>query len=153
MFNFKNEEKEYQKKSATKNIILTKLEEMHKARVKEVEASDAFIEFDEVLRETDPEAARLYALEQELKTALSNLVEQDTKNQFEDFFQDSIKYNPISNRLVGYIRKKKVEAFPEVFNGFNYRKMDDLVDAYLTVYDDYKNVDKIVQQVVERVEA
>lgn len=156
---FKNREAEerklQEKRDAMSYIIVGKLEDQYNAEVKETEESDEFVNFEDYLLETDRTAIALYNAKEHIKESMIELKEllADANESFDDYAGEVIKYNPVQSRYTGYVRSQKAKAFPKCFRSFDRWRASNIVDSYLRVYDDFKEVDKIVAEIVKRASA
>ena len=152
MFNFNKQERDQEKRNAIRNIILNQLGEEHQATVKKTEESEEFINFKENLLAKDPKAAAISKAITTLK-AVAKEVEENLSEVFpNNRYRNLADTYDLECKLSGMVRTEKAKAFPHVYHGFDTWRTSELIDNYLTIYDDLKDVDKIVKAVKERVQ-
>lgn len=153
MFGLNNQERTQEKRNSIRNIILHNLEEDFRKTQKTIEESSEYKNFKDVILATDPKAAALNEAINTLK-AVAKEVEMSLEEYYPNgfWFGSICQVRELEESLSGHIRKERVKSFPQAFERFDSWKLSKLIDDYLTVYDDLKDVEKIVKEVSARVQ-
>lgn len=151
-FNKVDQERVEEKRNAIRNIILRKLEDAHQQEVKTIRESDEYVNFEKTFKAENPKAVALNEAITMLKTAAK-----DAKEYLENvvpgefYVQEVLRTYHLENQLDELVSVEKRKAFPRLRESFNRWEVSSAIEDYLIVYDDLKDVEKIVDEVVGRV--
>lgn len=142
-----------EKREALCTIIVSKLREDHNKQIEKIKNSEEYLNFEANLLNTDAKAAQLNSAIRAFETAARNAIKTLEGSEYYDHgvrMLQSLSDSRLSREYNYYIEAKREETFPELHKYFDSYRHENLIMAYLRVYDDLKNSDKIVEKVLER---